>query len=155
MNITRALLQFLLDHAGHKWTAPDLARAAGLADRALSAPTLLNELIKRSDAVAREGEPRRYVWFVPGTAEGRQRAQDYLRRDARGKGRRKRAAEPAAAARPVIPYPDEPLRYLIDDDGDMMITGQVTGKCFLLLPRADVVDLLAFARSSAGILAAA
>lgn len=155
MNVTRALLQYLLDHAGQKWTAPDLARAAGLADRALSAPTLLNELIKRSDAIARDGEPRRYVWFVPGNAEGRKRAQDYLQRDARGKGPRKRTAATAVASRPVIPFPDEPLRYLIDDDGDLMITGQLTGKCFLLLPRADAVDLLAFARHSAGVLEAA
>lgn len=172
MSLTRRILQHLLDHAGTSYAAHEVMVAAGLEAKANSASALLLGLLQHG-CVARCGEKWRYRWYVPDTDAGRARARAYLNKPARGCGNRNAAfngGAPSARAHdetprehalPTVPgvarieYPPEPLRFVVDDDGDLMILGRNTGANYLLIPKLDAVDPLEFARKSAPHLEAA
>ena len=177
--MTRDLLRHALKHAGQAYSTTELAIAAGHNDRANSASTMLNGPLN-ANAIARSGEPRAYKWFVPDNTAAKARAQAYL--DKPEHGARSRDAtfnggSPAARAtsKPAAPgaieetprthafppsqplhqraiYPPEPLQFSIDDDGDLQVVGKITGTPYLLIPKLDAVDLLAFARAAAPII---
>lgn len=172
MSITRDLLQHALAHAGQRFATSELMIAAGHEQQAGSGSALLLGLLNKR-AIAREGEKWHYSWFVPDNAEGRARAQAYLARPEYGCGNRDatfNAGSPRARPRDEtprehaipptpnphrVPYPAERLRFIVDDDGDLMIAGRESGATYLLVPKRDAVDLLEFARRSAPHLEAA
>lgn len=43
-------------------------------------------------------------------------------------------------------YPAEPVRFVVDDDGDLSVVGAETGRGYLLLPRAECARLVKLAR---------
>lgn len=174
MSITRDLLQHALKHAGQRFSASELAIAAGRKDRASSPYSLLLGLLNHG-AISRVGEPWQFEWFVPDTAAGRANAQAYLDKPEHGKRNRDagfNGGSPNARAQrdetprehafpPSTPvqrraiYPPEPLQFSIDDDGDLQVVGKITGTPYLLIPKLDAVDLLTFARAAAPIIEAA
>lgn len=172
MSVSRDLLTYALTHAGQRFETSELMIAAGHKKRVSSASALLLGLLHKG-AIAREGEKWKFRWFVPDNAEGRARAQAYLGKPERGCGdrdapfnggsprARQRDETPREHAIPPTPsparapYPPESLRYVVDDDGDLMILGRQSGASYLLIPKLDAVDLLEFARRSAAHLEAA
>ena len=172
MSVFRDLLRHALNHAGERFETSGLLIAAGHKKRVSSGSALLLGLLQHG-AIAREGEKWKYRWFVPDNAQGRARAQAYLDRPEHGCGNRDAAfnggsprarqrdetprehAIPPTPSPARAPYPPESLRYVIDDDGDMMILGRDSAACYLLIPKLDAVDLLEFARRSAAHLEAA
>lgn len=170
MSITRDILQHALARPGQRFETSELMAAAGHRRHAGSGSALLLGLLHKN-ALAREGLKWHYRWFVPDNAEGRARAQAYLDKPEHGCGNRDakfNGGSPRARPRDETPreyavrptperafYPPEPLRYLVDDDGDLTILGANTSAVYLLIPKVAAVELLEFARRSAPHLEAA
>lgn len=178
MNVTRTLLKYLLEHPGVAFKSTDLARATGctLPNQIAATPACLANL-RDAKAISQVGGGRGSTWMVGRTPHAMAAATAYLQKPDRGCGRRKgnpfnrgtprdavqhdtdetprEHAYPPVRPGGVAPFPPEPLRYTIDDDGDLQITGRNTGTTYLLIPKLDAVDLLEFARRSAPHLEAA
>lgn len=171
MNVTRTLLKTLLAEPGRTYQSTELARAAGctLRNQIAATPASLANL-RDAKAITRIGERRQTRWMVENTPAAIERATAYLNKPERGNGRTpgnpfnrgtppdetpREHAYPPVAAVGLAPYPPEPLRYQVDDDGDLQISGRNTGTTYLLIPKLDAVDLLEFARRSAPHLEAA
>lgn len=167
MNVTRTLLKYLLDHPGVAFQSTALARAAGcsLPNQIAATPACLANL-RAAKAISQVGTGLGITWMVGRTPHAMAAAAAYLQKPDRGCGRRagnpfnrgtprdavphdetpREHAYPPVSPPGVAPFPPEPLRFTVDDDGDLQITGRNTGTCYLLLTNLDARNLLDFAR---------
>lgn len=141
------MLAHLIAHVGEAFTAKDLARAVGaISPQQLTAAHTACLVLYRAGAISRLQPSKPYSYMVRDTAPALGAARAYLDRPLRGLSLSGVVRASVKGTRAL--YPGEPLRYFVDDDGDLAIVGRESGRYFLVIPKLDAVDLLAFSQKT-------